>query len=204
MVKDLYSRRNLLFKLGGTAALILLALFLIGMTGISARGSQNALIQDNWLIVLFKLNIKFGGAQTEWLNILNPLDIVIMALFGVLFLALFAIFNRTSKIWSAIATALPFLGIMVFLITHTAGRSGLMIGGLIYSAFMLRSNIFAKASGYLGIVATVLLFFAGDIGTTVFPPSIIIAALIGIGYVLWMIWFYLIGRKLFRVGYSKS
>jgi len=144
MVEDTNSRWNWLFKLGGIAALILLALFLIGMTRIAAKGSQPALLQHNWLIVLFMLNIKFGGAQTDWLNILNPLDIVIMVLFGVLFLALFAILNRTSRFWSAVATSLPFLGIVVFLITHTAGRSALLIGGLIFEEFSTRSQFYGS------------------------------------------------------------
>ena len=204
MVKDTNSRWNWLFKLSGIAAMILLALFLIGMIGISAKGSQPALFQNNWLIVLFMLNIKFGGAQTDWLNILNPLDIVIMVLFGVLFLAFFAILNRTSRFWSTVATSLPFLGIVVFLITHTAGRSALLIGGLIFSVIMLRSNVFSKASAYAGLMASVLLFFGGDIATAMFSASTVVSILIAIGYVLWMIWLFLMGRRLFQLGSGKS
>lgn len=204
-------RWNWLFKLGGMAALILLALFLIGVTGITTVGLQpNATngwftsFQNNWLIVVYKLNVGFSGVQLDLLNVLNPLDIVIMALFGTMFLALYATLYRTSKIWSIVATSLPFLGIIVFLITNTAGRSGLLIGGLIFSVVMLRSDIFSKVSAYLGILASALLFFAGDIGTAIFSSSIVIAILIGIGYVFWMIWFFLIGRRLFQLGYGKS
>jgi hypothetical protein len=49
MVEDTNSQWNWLFKLGGIAALILLALFLIGIIGISAKGSQPVLFQINWL-----------------------------------------------------------------------------------------------------------------------------------------------------------
>jgi hypothetical protein len=69
---------------------------------------------------------------------------------------------------------------------------------------MLRSNIFSKGSAYVGIVASVLLFFGGDLGTTIFPASKIIALLIGVGYVLWMIWFILIGQRLFQLGHGKA
>jgi len=196
-------RWNWLFKLGSMAALILLALFVAGITGISATSGWFAFFQNNWLMVLFKLNIRFSGTQTSMLKVFNILDIVIMVLFGVLFLSLYAALCRTHRIWSIIATSLPFLGIVLFLITHTAGRSGLLIGGLIFSAVMLGSNIFSKVSAYVGIVASALLFFAGDIGTTVFPPSNFIAILIGIGYVLWVIWFFLIGRRLFQLGSDK-
>jgi hypothetical protein len=52
----------------------------------------------------------------------------------------------------------------------------------------------------------VLLFFAGDIATAIFSSSNIIAVLIGAGYVLWMIWFFLIASRLFQLrnGVSKD
>ncbi len=211
IVEDIDPRWNWLFKLGGMAALILLVLFLIGITHIITAGSQPdptigwfTSLQNNWLIVLFRLNVELSSVQTNLLNVLNLLDIVIMVLFGIMFLALYAALRHTSRIWSAVATSLPFLGIVIFLITHTAGRSGLLIGGLIFSIIMLGSTIFSKGSAYVGIVASALLFFAGDIGTTIFSASKIIALLIGVGYVLWMIWFFLIGQRLFQLGHSKS
>ena len=207
------SRWNWLYKIGGLAALIVFVLFLIGIIGIIAVGRQPATandwstpFQNNWLVVLFKLNAGFSGVQPDLLHVLNLLDIVIMALFGTVFLALYVALRRTNKVWSVVATSLPFLGIAIFLITSTAGRSGLLVGGLIISAVMLRSRIrgFSKVSAYVGIGASVLLFFAGDIGTAIFSTSNIIAILIGIGYVLWMIWFCLIARKLFQLGQGVS
>jgi len=207
IVEDAHPRWNWLYKLGGMAAVILLILFMTGIAGIIPTGSQSASksawftsIQNNWLIVLFKLNVGFGGVRPDLLNVHNLVDIVIMALFGTMSLALYATLGCTSKIWSAIATSLPFVGIGVFLITNTAGRSGLLIGGMIFSAVMLRSNIFSKVSAYVGVAASALLFFAGDIGTALFSSSNIIAVLIGIGYVLWMIWLFLIGRRLYQLG----
>ena len=204
------SRWNWLYKVGGAAALIVFVLFLIGIIGILTVSPQPAAtndlfmpFQNNWLVVLFKLNARFSGVQPGLLNVLNLLDIAIMALMGAMFFALYVALRRTSKIWSAVAASLPFLGIAVFLITSTAGRSGLLVGGLIISAVMLRSNTFSKASAYVGIVASALLFFAGDLGTAIFSSSNIIAICIGIGYVLWMIWFFLIGRRLFQLGQSK-
>jgi len=188
---------------GSIVAWILLALFAVGITGVSALNGRYAFLQNNWLIVLFKLNVRFYNAQTSMLNVFNILDLTIMVLFCILFLALNAALYRGHKIWSVIATALPFLGIIIFLITHTAGRSGLLIGALIFSVVMLASNVFSKVSAYLGIVASTLLFFAGDIGTTIFPSSITIAVLIGIGYVLWIVWFALIGWRLFSIAREK-
>jgi hypothetical protein len=199
-----------LYKVGGTAALIVLVLFLIGIIGIMTVGSQPTTadgwftpLHNNWLVVLFKLNAGFSGIQPGLLNVLNLLDIALMALVGVMFLALYVALRRTSKIWSLVAASLPFLGIVVFLITSTAGRSGLLLGGLIISAVMLRGQSFSRVSAYAGIVASALLFFAGDLGTAIFSSSTIIAIFIGMGYVLWMIWFFLMGRRLFQLGQSK-
>src|SRR3990172_893228 len=189
-----------IFKVGGAAALIVLVLFLIGSIGIitNINGWFTPFV-NNWLVVLFKLNAGFSGIQTDLLNVLNLLDIAIMPLFCTMFLALYVALKRTSRIWSLIATALPFLGIPVFLITGTAGRSTLLIGGLIISVVMLRSKIFSKPTAYVGIVASILLFFAGDIATAAFSSSNIIALFIAAGYVLWMIWFSLIARRLFQL-----
>ncbi len=205
------SRWDWLYKVGGAAALIVFILFLIGIIGIITIGPQPATtnggftpFQNNWLVVLFKLNVEFSGVHRDLLNALNLLDIVIMALVGAMFLALYVALRHTSRIWSAVAASLPFLGIPAFLVTSTAGRSGLLLGGLIISAVMLRSNSFSKVNAYVGMVASVLLFFAGDLGTTIFSSSIIIAILIGIGYVLWMIWFFLTGRRLLQLGRRES
>jgi len=192
-------RRSWLFKAGNIVAWFLLALFAIGITGVDVLAGQFAFLQNNWLIVLFKLNVQFYNAQRNMLNVFNVLDLTIMVLFCILFLALNVALYRSHKTWSAIATSLPFLGIVLFVITHTAGRSGLLIGVLIFSIVMLGSNDFDKICAYLGIAASALLFIAGDIGTTFFPSSVVIAALIGIGYILWIIWLALIGWKFFQL-----
>jgi hypothetical protein len=207
------SRWNWLYTIGGAAALVVFVLFLIGIIGTITAGRQPTAandwftqLQNNWLVVLFKLNAGFSGVQPDLLRVLNLLDIVVMALFGTLFLALYVALRRTNKVWPVVAASLPFLGMAIFLITSTAGRSGLLVGGLIISAVMLRSRIrvFSTVSAYVGLVASAVLFFAGDLGTAIFSSSNIIAILIGIGYVLWMIWFGLIARRLFQLGQGVS
>jgi hypothetical protein len=178
-------RQNWLYKIGGAAALVVLVLLGVGILGVITP------FQDNWLIVFFKLNAGLGDVQEDSLSVLNFLDIVIMALAGTVYLALCAALWRANKLWPAIAASLAFLGIALLIITHTAGRSGLLLGGLIVSAVMLRSRIFSRVCAYAGMVAGALLLFVGD------------AVLIGVGYLLWMAWFFLVGRKLLQLGGSK-
>lgn len=200
-------KQKKLFKAGATSALLILILFLIGIIGIITTLLQITVnddwlmqLYDNWLVVLFKINIRLQAN----LNVINLIDITIMALFCAMSLCLYPELKKTSKIWSLIATALPFLGIPLFLATATAGRSTLLIAALIISIVMLRSNTFSKLNAYMGIVASVLLFFAGDIATAVFSSSSIIALFIAIGYVLWMVWFLLVAQKLYHLGKSLS
>jgi len=200
------SRWNWLYQVSGVASLILGVLFLIAMTSLFIAGLQPSTIngwlspfQNNWLVVLFKLNAGFDGVQFDLLYGLNPLDIAITALVATTYLGLYAALRRTSRIWSIIAAVMPFLGIVVFIATRIAGRSGVMGAGLVISFVMLRSNIFGKVIAFVGILASVLLL-AGDFGTTENSASTIVAVLIGIGYVLLMTWFFLIARRLFQLG----
>ena len=191
------------YRVGAVSALIVFALFLIGIVGVIAAALQSTTadgwftqLQNNWLVVLFKLNTGFSGVQ---LNVLNVLDLVVMTFFCMIFLALYGALKRTSKAWSLFAAFLPFLGISVFFVTGTAGRSTLLVGGLVISVVMLRGKIFSKATACVGIVASALLFFAGDIATAIFSSSNVIAVFIGIGYALWMLWLLLVARRLFQL-----
>jgi len=101
--------------------------------GRGARGPV-APFQDNWLSVLLMLECRARDVQEESLNVLNFVDVAIMALTGTVYLALCAALWRTNQLWPAIAAVQAFLGIALLIITHTAGRSGLLLGGLIVSA----------------------------------------------------------------------
>lgn len=199
-----YFRWNWIYKISGAAALISGILLLIAIINLLTRAFQPQTtngpltsLQNNWLIVIFKLLAGFSDVQISLLHGLNVLDIAFLALVGTINIGLYNILRRTSKIWSIIALVQPFLGIFIFIATKTAGRSTVMGVGLVSSIVMLRSDIFNKETAYIGILASVLLF-VGDFSAGI-PPNNIIAALFGIGYVLLIIWFFLIARKFFQL-----
>jgi hypothetical protein len=203
------SRWKGFYKVGGTAALIAGILLVIAMisliTSVFQPGAINSglsLFQNNWLIVIFKLHAGFSGVQIDLLHILNFLDIATLALVGTMYLGLYAALRRTSRIWSIIALALPFLGIVLFIATKTAGRSAVMGAGLVISVVMLRNSIFNRVTAYMGILASVLLL-VGDFSAGVLHSNII-TTLFGIGYVLLVTWFFLISRRLFQLGPGVS
>lgn len=194
-----------LYRIGGAAALILGVLFLLAAVSLISfilqPGAINdwlAPIQNNWLIVLWQLNANISGVHPGLLS-LNLLDSVILILAGVLFLGLYAGLRHTSQIWAIIAAIQPFIGLVLFLATKMAGRSGLMGAVLVISIVMLWSNRFGKGTAVMGILASGFLL-AGDMFTSFDAPSTILASLLAIGYVLMTIWFFMIGRRLFRLG----
>lgn len=87
------------------AALILFALFLIGVAGITCINNRLSPLQ-NWMIVLFKLNVSSCETHPDALNVLNLLDIIIMVLFGIMFLPLYIALRQTARIGSVSAVSL--------------------------------------------------------------------------------------------------
>ena len=202
-------RGSLLYKVSAAAALMAGGLFLVGMLSLlmsvlfpGRTYGWLTEVQNNWLIVIFKLHAGFRGAQIRLLHVLDILDAVILALVSIMYLGLYAALWKTSKVWSIVAAVQPFLGIVLFIATQTTGRSSVMGAALVISVVMLRSTIFNKATAYLGIIASVLLLL-GDFSAGI-PPSVIVASLFGIAYVLIITWFLLIARRLFQLGQGVS
>jgi hypothetical protein len=202
------SRWSWLYKISGAAALLAGVLLLVGMINLIITVLQPGTIngwlssfEDNWLIVIFRVHAGFSGAQVGLLHGLDFLDTVILALVGTMYLGLYAALKRTSRIWSIIAAIQPFLGIVLFVATKTAGRSGVMGAGLVISLVMLWSRTFDKATACIGILASVLLL-AGDFSAGVISPSIVVTTFFGVGYVLLTTWFFLVAQRLFRLGWG--
>jgi len=183
------------------STIFLIVIFIIGLFGmgftianININNATINSINDNWLVVLFRINIPMSGIGPEKLGELHAIDFIIMLLMGLMFIGLIIKLKKINKVWIIIAGSFPFIGAILLYITKTAGRSGLIIAGLIYSIIMLRSKEYGLVCSIIGILGSLFLFFGGDLGTTIFSPNIIVASLILIGYVLWIIWFTMILR----------
>jgi len=198
------SRWGWLCKIGGVSALIIGTLLLIGMISLIVTvlqpGATNgwlSLFENNWLVKIFILHAEFSDIYAD-LHGLNLLDIFILLLVSVICLSISTIFRNARKVWSLIAFALSVIAIILFLASHIAGRSTVMLVVLIISFVILRDKTFRKVTVYTGILSSVFLF-VGDL--TVGVHSNIITALFSIGYVLLILWFFLIAQSLFRLGH---
>ncbi len=190
-----------IYKVAGAVVLIVFILFLMGIIGLIGDLQPNTIsgwIANNWLVKLFKLN---AGINGESIYVFNLLDVLIMGLFGIMSLALYPALRKVSKIRSIVAICQPFLGIVIFIATHSAGRSGVLSAVLTISIIMLWINNFSKITAYTGILAGGLLL-AGDILSSF--SLFIIAIIMSIGYILIMIWYIMIALKLFQLSKYAS
>lgn len=191
-------RPTALSRSAGVAGLLVTVLLLIGLVAIAL--SLPGLAFRNWLLVLFQINARVGALPADPLRVVNPLDVVVLVLVGVTFLGLWPDLGRVNRIWISIAVALPFVGIALLLVTNQAGRSSVMGAGLVVAFLMLKRRAL-KPLAYLGIPANALLL-AGDLATGG-SRAPVVAALVGVGYVLLIAWFVLIGARLLGWGRSQ-
>jgi len=176
---------------------MLFSTFLIGAVGMlqSPRAAS-----DNWLIILFRLSIRPFSTQADALNVVSPLDVGLMLLFGILMAATYPALRSISRAWAAVTVILPLMGIPIFLATGTAGRSAVLLAGFISSILALRSQYTGSGPASTGILASALRLFVGDFGTAAFSPSTLLAVFIAVGYILWTVWLLLISMELIRRG----
>jgi hypothetical protein len=151
-----------------------------------------SLISNNWLLKIFKLQAHIINNHDILLGI-NLYDIGIILLFILVCLALFEKFKFQYKVWFSISISLMVLGLVVFIITNLAGRSAFMASGLIISSLFFSNNIHSKVAGFTGIIANVLLLTADF---TVDANIKIIPFLFGVGYILLIVWIFMIARIL--------
>lgn len=195
-IETITPRWRLLYKIVGIVISIVFLLLLIGIIGLIGDFQPDTTIgwiSNNWLVKIIKLNLGISG---ESIYSFNFLDLLIMVLVGITFVALYPTLRKVSRVWTIIAICEPFVGIVVFIISHSAGRSAVLSGVLTISIIMLWSNNFNKLISSLGVLAGGLLLI-GDI-LSVFA-LFIIAIIVDIGYLLVMIWSILIAFKFFRL-----
>jgi hypothetical protein len=183
-------RVTALTRAGGFAALVVAAVLMVGLAGLLVPLPGLGL--RNWLVVLFGIDSGLGGLPADPLRVFNPWDIGTLALAGVAYLGLWPVLGGVNRIWMGIAVVLPFAGIAVLAATGLAGRSGLMGGGLVVAALMIRNRSFGPVA-YVGMAANVLLLI-GDFATAG-TRAPLVAVSVGVGYVLLVAWFLVMGTR---------
>jgi hypothetical protein len=104
-----------LYRVGGVAALVAGILFRRNIGAeIELFGQRTPPVAVSDWFALLQSNRLLG------LSFLHVFDLVNYALLGLMFLALYAVLRRVNKSYIAIATALGFLGIAVYLASNTA------------------------------------------------------------------------------------
>jgi hypothetical protein len=198
---------NNLYKVSSAISLLLGGMFILSAIGliisiifIGIDSNWFSLLQNNWLIVIFKLHAGIINISDDPSHGIHLLDILILVLFSIMCYSLLTVLKKTNKIWSLIAFVLSLISIILFIATQIAGRSTVMLVVMIFSIIMLKNKIFDKVTISSGILAGVFLFI-GDL--TVGIHSNIITVLFGIGYILLTTWFIRTARILLRLAYLQ-
>ncbi len=158
------------------------------------------IFDDNWIILFSKLN--FGAVQRDSLSALHLIDFAIMILFCLISIAFCYNLWKKNIIWaifSIFAVISPFLGIVLLYLTHSGGRTGILTAGLIFSILMLLSNRFGKFTSIIGTLSFFILLICCDLFSGI-ALSKITGIFINIGYIFWILWFFLISKKYFQLG----
>jgi hypothetical protein len=148
-------------------------------------------ILQPWLAVLLGINSGLHETTLDALDVVVAIDIVVLALAAVAFGGFWPGPGRPHKIWMGLSLA----GIAVLIATGVQGRSGLMGGGIVLSALLI-ANPTSRPTGYVGGAANLFLLI-GDFFTSG-TRSFLVASLIGVGYLLLIIWFAWIGIRFLR------
>jgi hypothetical protein len=186
-------RQQILYTLGGIAAIAVGLMLLTALPNMSIPSTQDYLLPENFIVILIKLHAGIGGVTVETLDGVNLLDSVLVILVGLIAVGLYPLLKRVNTAWAVIAAALPFVGLIMFFVTQGTGRSGMLAAGLVVSLLMLSSDAFARPISITGIAASGLLL-VGDISTA-FTFSFIFAIVMGIGYMLYIVWCGLLAWK---------
>ncbi len=187
-------------RIAGVSAILAALLLLLAVAMLAARGFRPASgagvvvqVENNWLILLSKLHLRFEGVKTEALRSQNAVDYIIMSLTGIACIGLFLTLRPTSRVWSVVGLALPFAGIVLLAITHLTGRSALMAAVIVFSLIMIWSQGYGILAVCLGLVAGTLLL-VGDFTESLHSRAI--GVLMLAGYVALVAWFLVVGVRL--------
>jgi hypothetical protein len=142
-------------------------------------------VRRPWLAVLFGINAALAEMSLDSLNVVNPIDIVVLVLAAIAFTGFWPGPGTPHRVLMGLAILLPLASIAVLLGTDLQARSGLIGGGLVLSFLMLGDRAF-RPLGYLGAVANLFLL-VGDFATSG-ARSTLVASLVGVGYVLLVSW----------------
>lgn len=187
--------RSALAAAGGAAALILAMLLLVGITGLfTADGQAGVSFPNNFLVIIFKLHSGSSGVAVDDLTGVNLPDLAIIMLTGLMALALYPLLKPVSRAWALVGAALPFVGLVLFILTQDIGRSGVLAADLVLAALMLRADAFGRRTAATGVVAAACLL-VGDVGTA-FAYTPMLAIILGLGYLMSLGWHVLVGWRL--------
>jgi hypothetical protein len=218
-------------RLGGWAALVSLLASLATLVVVFAVGGPPETAEEAFTLL--------RDHRIEGLFRLELVSLINVGAYYLWFFGLYAALRRTDVALAALATALAFAGVTLFLTAHplsslltlsdrwavagtgaqrvqllAAGEAllaadmwhstgaafgGLIIevGAILFSLLMLRGVVFSRATAWVGLVTHGLDLSQMALGLVI--PAVKVAIMVVAGP-LYLVWFFLIGRRLLQLG----
>jgi len=157
-------------------------------------------ILNTWISLFIQLNLNI--ANRNEIQVLHIIDFVVFILCGTIYFVLFLyIKNGKSVLWHIFGVfglvSFP-LGIILLIITHSGGRTGILVASLIFSIFVLINKTLKKQTGLIGVFASVLILGGCDV-FSLKSTDVIVGYTILLGYCCWVLWFVLLAKDVSKI-----
>ncbi len=104
------------------SSIIVEVLLFVGLLGVGLATNNTSIpnwienIIDNWLILLLKINLRYGNITSQNLRELHVIDFIFLLFIGLIFIRLAQKLHAISRVFSSIAVISPPLGAIALLI----------------------------------------------------------------------------------------
>jgi hypothetical protein len=187
------------------------------LTGLFFLGLADAVIMVLWVPLSLALYSVLKQVSRTWLTIVMPLVFIGIAVFLATNIA-FSMLSLSTQYEAATTESQRSLLLAAGqgLLAISQG-TGVYVGmplvwfaGLMISIITLRSNSFGRVSAYVGIVGFGLLLVGVPFATytTTGSMTVVVVAIVAVSYlgggILSLIWYVLVGLRLYKLGYFEG
>jgi hypothetical protein len=155
---------------------------------------------NTWISLFIQLNLNITTRNE--IQVLHFVDFVVFVLCGTIYFILF-LFIKKGKgiIWYifSIFGLINFpLGVILLFITHSGGRTGILVASVIFSIFVLLDKTMKKGTGLIGVISSVLILGGCDV-LSLQSTNLVVGYIILLGYCCWIIWFILLAKEIEKI-----
>jgi len=157
-------------------------------------------ITSTWISLFIKLNL--GIANRDDIQVLHIIDFIVFILCGTIYFVYFLLEKKKKSVIWFVFTIFALVsfpsGVILLIITHSGGRTGILVASIIFSIITLLNKSIKKLTGIIGVISSVLLLVGCDV-LSLNSTNISVGYMIFVGYCIWVIWFLLLSKAINKI-----